>query len=374
MLKNKRFQYIAAASLVFSMLLLPTLSADAAQLNQGSISLSRLAASATPGSIYVTIKFNTTVGVVKAALCFPNTKFDGTGSGFIVTNGTPTVVTTGAPNTPASTTPLPGTLTAASGNAAAAGTVAACPTGAAGSIIISGITAPNNTSLYQFTVNTPNVTNPTVVSQYNTSLASLTTTPTVVDTDTTPTYITTASTGDQVTVTGSVAPNFTFSLSSATDTIPAVDPSSMQTSTGGVFMNVATNSPLGYTAYVKSQNAQLTSTLRPGTPITTGTFDGTPDTLTPGTTKYGFFTYTGTACSTCIGVPVYDAEYAVPGGSGNTTQAGSFNGTNFASFVSHANYTSGDQIFLKERDAVSASVAQANDYTDVLTIVAAGNF
>jgi hypothetical protein len=374
MLKNKR-RLLAAASLVFS-LLLPSLAAQAAQLNQGSISLSRLAASATPSSIYVTIKFNTTAGVVKAALCFPNTKSDGTGTGFTVTNGTPTVVTTGAPNTPSGTTALPGTLTAASGNAAAAGTIAACPSGAAGSIIISGITAPNNTSLYEFTVNTPNVTNPTVVSQYNTSLASLTTTPTVVDTDTTPTYITTASNGDQVTVTGTVSPNFTFSLSSATDVIPAVDTTTISTSNGPagnnpVFMTVATNSPLGYTAYVKSQNNQLTSTLHPGTPITTGTFDGTPDTITAGTTRYGFVPSTGTACSTCIGVPAYDSEYAVADG----THAGSFAASGaFASFVSHANYTSGDQIYLKERDAVSAAVAQSNDYTDVLTIVAAGNF
>jgi hypothetical protein len=172
-------------------------------------------------------------------------------------------------------------------------------------------------------------------------------------------------------VNASVAPNFSFSLSANADTVPKVDPTAIQTSTG-VTMTVGTNSPLGYTAYVKSASGQLTSATNPGTPITTGTFgSGTaPMTMAPGTTDYGFAPSTGAACSQCTGSITYDAEYNITGG----TKAGAFNGTNFASFVSRSGYTNSDQILLQERVAVANTIGYANDYTDTLTIVAAGNF
>ena len=130
-------------------------------------------------------------------------------------------------------------------------------------------------------------------------------------------------------VSGSVAPNFSFSLSANADTVPKVDPTTIQTSTG-VTMTVGTNSPLGYTAYVKSANAALTSASSPSTPISSGTFNGSPDSLTAGSTNYGLVPSTGAACGTCTGSLIYDGEYNVTLG----TQAGAFNSTNFSSFVS----------------------------------------
>jgi len=53
-----------------------------------------------------------------------------------------------------------------------------------------------------------------------------------------------------------VAANFSFALSANSDTIPKIDPSAPQTS-AGVTMTVSTNSPLGYTAYVKSKKWRL---------------------------------------------------------------------------------------------------------------------
>jgi hypothetical protein len=199
---------------------------------------------------------------------------------------------------------------------------------------------------------------------------------TPIDTTITPTYVYGASPDqDKIAVSATVAPNFTFQLSANSDTVPNVDSSSIQTSPG-VTMTVGTNSPLGYTAYVKSAQAALTSSTSPGTPIATGTFDGTADSVTAGTTKYGFLPTTGPACSGCTGSLTYDGEYSAGAGApisaGN--QAGSFNSTNFASFVSRTGYTSADQILLRERVAVANTVGYANDYTDTLTIVAAGNF
>lgn len=244
--------------------------------------------------------------------------------------------------------------------------------------MVSGLTSASLTSstLYGFIIPTGSVTNPATANQYNNTVTSQNSGGTPIDVTSTPTYIYGASSNqDQVAVSASVAPNFSFALSSNADTVPNVDPTTIQTSSG-VTMTVGTNSPLGYTAFVKSASGSLTSAISPGTPITTGTFNGTADSISAGTTKYGFLPTTGTACSSCTGALSYDGEYSSGGGNPITAsnQAGSFNSTSFASFVSRSGYTNADQISLKERVAVANTVGYANDYTDTLTIVAAGNF
>ncbi|MDB5171004.1 MAG: hypothetical protein JWO35_698 [Candidatus Saccharibacteria bacterium] len=360
MFKNKLYSFVAAL-LAFS-LVLPSI-ASATQLNQASIHLGRLGISASSNNdALVTFKLRTApTTIAKISVFFP--------SGFTLAAGTPTVSTTGFPNTPAGISVPPGSLTA---------TVTSSGAGAGGTIVVSGLTSAslNSSSLYGFTIPTGTITNPATANQYNNTVSSLTSADAVVDTTLTPTYIYGLSPDqDKVTVSASVAPNFSFALSANGDTVPLVDSSNIQTSPG-VTMTVGTNSPLGYTAYVRSANGSLTSATSPATPITTGTFNGTADSVLAGTTKYGFLPTTGTACSSCTGSLTYDAEYS--SGSGNPisagNQAGAFNTTNFASFVSRSGYTSADQITLKERIAVANTVGYANDYTDTLTIVAAGNF
>jgi hypothetical protein len=141
----------------------------------------------------------------------------------------------------------------------------------------------------------------------------------------------------------------------------------------GITLTIATNAPLGYTAYVKSANAALNSASTSST-IPTGTFNGSPDTVTAGTSKYTFVPSSGSVCvGGCNGSSVitYDGEYnGITGSTG-----GSFNTAgSFASFVSRNGYTGTDNFTLKERVAVSAIQAAATDYTDTLTIVAAGNY
>lgn len=342
---------------------LPAL-ASAAQLKQTSVRLGRLGISAGSGGasdgndLLVTFKLNTSpTTVAKVDVVFP--------TGFVVASGTPTVGTTGFPQTPTSITATPGTLTATAASAT-------------NDIQVSGITSAslNNTTLYGFTIPAGTITNPGTAGQYNVTVCSQTTSGTAgcasgnVDTSTAAVYVTGASSnGDQVTVTASVAPNFSFSLSGNTDTISQVDPTTIQTSSG-VTMSVATNSPLGYTAYVKSKNAALSSASAGGATIGTGTFDNTPDSVAAGTTSYTFVPSTTANGTTANGTIAYDSEYNVADGN----HGGSFNGTNFASFVSRSGYSSGDQISLKERVAVDSAIPAANDYTDTLTIVAAGNF
>ncbi len=353
---KKRLSLLVVIGLSMGMLF-PTF-AGATNLTQASVSLGRLGNGAsTNNSALVTFKLNTTpTSVADILLTFP--------SGFTLTAGTVTPTTTGFPATPASITPTPGTLSA---------TITSSGPASGGTILVSGLTSASltSTTLYGFNIPTGYITNPSTAGQYTLSLQSETTTPTVIDTTYVPVYIYGASANqDQVSVTASVSPNFNFALSSNSDTIPAVDPTTIQTSSG-VNMTVGTNSPLGYTAYVRSANGALVSAVNPGTPINTGTFSlTTPNTLTPGTTNYTFVPSTGTACTICTGTLTYNGGYTVT----NSTQGGAFNGTNFAAFVSRNGYTNADTVKLQERIAVANTVGYSNDYTDTLTVVAAGNF
>ena len=338
--------------------------ASAAQLTQAGVRLGRLAINSGSGGavdnndLLVTFKLNTApTTVAKIDVVLP--------TGFVVATGTPTVGVGTYPATPASITTPPGTLTAAA-------------TAGSKDILVSGFTSASltNTTLYGFTIPAGTITNAASAGQYAITVCSETATGTAacasntVDTTTVFTYIYGAgANGDQVTVNASVASNFSFALSANTDTIPKIDISGPQTS-AGVSMTVSTNSPLGYTAYVKSKNGALTSAGTPGTPITSGAFNAAPDVLAGGTSDYTFVPSTTAVGATVSGLIAYDAEYNIADG----THGGAFNGTNFASFQSRNGYSSGDQISLKERATVANTVAAANDYTDTLTIVAAGNF
>lgn len=354
MVKRKRL-LIPALLLLFS-LISPAL-AGAAQLTQAAVRLDRLGATDAAG-ILVTFKLGSNTGVTKVVVSFP--------TGFNITAGTPAVTTSPFPLTPAGIVAAPGigsTVTAASSGSNLGGTITAT------------LSAPSTGVLYGFMVSSGTVTNPTTGGQqYSLTVATQTAASAIVESSTTPSYITSSSTGDQVTVTASVAPTFSFSLSSNADSILGIDDTASKTSTG-VTMTVGTNAALGYTAYVRSSGS-LTSATSGGS-IPTGTFNGAADSLAPGTTsKYGFVPTSGTICNpSCGGSVTYDTEYSGQT-AGNVTPgtAGAFNGSSFASFVSRNGYTVSDAILLQERVAVTKAIAPATDYSDTLTIVAAGNF
>ncbi len=353
---KKRISIVAVLGLLLTISM--PMFANASSLGQAGVRLGRLGNGAsTNNDALVTFKLNTTpTSVADVVLTFP--------SGFTLTAGTITPTTTGFPATPSGITVTPGTLSA---------TVVSAGAGLGGTITVSGLTSASltSTNLYGFDIPTGSITNPSTAGQYSITVSSDTSTPTVIDSTLVPVYIYgTSANQDQVTVTASVSPNFNFALSSNSDTIPAVDPTTIQTS-AGVNMTVGTNSPLGYTAYVKSANGALVSATSPSTPISTGVFsNSTPNTLTAGTTNYTFVPSTGTACSICTGSLSYNGGYTITNGN----QGGAFNGTNFAAFVSRNGYTNADVVTLKERVTVANTVAYANDYTDTLTVVAAGNF
>lgn len=140
------------------------------------------------------------------------------------------------------------------------------------------------------------------------------------------------------------------------------------TPTYGNTVTIGTNAGAGWIAWVKSTNTALNSLSTGATIDSVGSVDGTAETLGAGggyvldvdaTTQGG-----GT------GTMTIDTEY-----NGSTAdQGGSLNSTVFAPIASANGTTDGDVFTLVEKARIVATQAAATDYTDTLTIVAAGQF
>ena len=176
---------------------------------------------------------------------------------------------------------------------------------------------------------------------------------------------------DQIVVTATVPPTFSFSLSGNTDTFTS-NLSTTTTSTSGRTMTISTNAASGWVAWVKSANAGLNSAGTGASIATAGTVDNTPTDLAS-TTGYvldvDITTDSGTGTGTVSQASNYGAEYA----GANSTSGGTLS-TTFQPIGAANGTTAGDVLTLTERAKITAVQAAANDYTDTLTVVAAGRF
>lgn len=177
---------------------------------------------------------------------------------------------------------------------------------------------------------------------------------------------------DQIVVSATVPATFSFALSGNTDTFTSNLSSSAVVSTTGRTVTIGTNAASGWVAWVKSANAALNSVSTSSTIATAGSVDNTPTNLNP-TTGYlldvDITTDSGTGTGTVTQAANYGAEYA-----GATTEEGGSLATTFESIAASSGTTDGDVLTLIERAFISAVQAAATDYTDTLTIVAAGRF
>jgi hypothetical protein len=200
-------------------------------------------------------------------------------------------------------------------------------------------------------------------------------------------YATSIISNDQITVTAVVPPNFRFSMGSNVDTFGVtgrLTTTAINTSNGVTF-NVETNAKGGWVAWVKDTdrnpgNQGLRSVTANYTIDPVDTVDGAPSLLT---TLGGEEDYVMDAdidpTPGCLGTlavaPEYDADMAV---TGTETEAG---GTLSRFFQPVAYCTgappsssNGDTITLYERVVIAGSTPAGTDYTDVITVVAAGSF
>ncbi len=183
---------------------------------------------------------------------------------------------------------------------------------------------------------------------------------------------------DQVLITATVPATFTFSLSGNTDTFASNLSTTAQLS-NGVTATIATNAAAGWVAWVKSANAALNSVSTGATIATAGSYDDATTSLTAA--NYGYLldvtfsdsgTGTGTVtqdAGTGAAGDGYGAEY-----DGNSSNSGGTLTTSFQPIAASSGTTDNDTVTLKALARITAIQAAATDYTDTLTVVAAGRF
>lgn len=166
---------------------------------------------------------------------------------------------------------------------------------------------------------------------------------------------------DQIIVTASVSATMTFSLSGATAPLGTLSSSSV-TSDAGITQTVSTNARNGWTSWVKSTNAALNSASASDTITSPGTSNGTPESLAA---QAGYVLDVNTGS----GTPTVNAEF-----DGADTNSGGHLATTFQETATKTTPGSADTASLVVRAKSSATNKAATDYTDTLTVVAAGSF
>lgn len=172
---------------------------------------------------------------------------------------------------------------------------------------------------------------------------------------------------DQVVITANVPPTFSFILSGNTDAFTTDLGASAVSLTYGIGLSVATNAARGWTGWIKSSNAALSSATTGETIPTVGTVNGTTDTCTGGADCYNLSV--SVSAGTGAGSLAADTEYA-----GNMTTTGGTFSTIYQPFASRTGKTTGDTVLFKALASILATKAAGSDYTDTWTIVGAGNF
>lgn len=243
-------------------------------------------------------------------------------------------------------------------------------------ISITGITALSATTTYCIDFTTADAVTLATAGEYH---------PTITEssgaTDSTTVAVRTIA-NDQIVVSATVPPTFSFVLGGNTDSFSSNLSSSAYTSTAGKTVTIVTNATNGWITWVKDLNgssgASTKGALKSAAasnytiPTTNGSALGSAShtALGAGTEDYGLgatITTDFAGGGTVSLDPAYD---------GTSSKLGVLDPTNFrpvASSNGTAN-TTGDVITLTERAQIAGATPAATDYTDTLTVIGAGNF
>jgi hypothetical protein len=261
------------------------------------------------------------------------------------------------------------------GATALPGTLSASGTGAV--ITVTGVTnlAASTAYCVDFT-SASAVTTPTGAGEFHPKVSTKTG-GTVDDTTNTAVRIIT---NEQVTVTGTVPPTFNFALSGNTDSFVSNLSTSATISTTGVTVTVTTNAPSGWIAWAKSTNQSsgsagkgaLKSTTASNYTIPTtnaNTLGSAAHTLTNGNEDYGL-AVDAISDAANGGTVTADAAY----NSVATTKIGVLDTSIYRPIASANGTANGDILTLKERATIAGQTPAATDYTDIITLIGAGQF
>ncbi len=312
--------------------------------NQAYIRLDRLKASTTTGGL-VCANPATTGTEADVQVAFP--------TGFTV-NTTASNWTVTTSNLPSGATAWPSIATAT----AVSGQTVTFPSGDL-----------STGTLYCFNfASSSTLTNSTAGNDKTGTITTRTSGPATIDTTT---YALSIVSDDQIVVSATVPPLFSFALSGNTDSFTGNLSSSSITSTSGRTATITTNAQDGWIAWVKSANAALSSTIAGTTIPSSGSVDDSPSDLDSVTGYYldVDITTDGAGTGTVTQAAGYGAEYDGV----DATQGGTLS-TNFQPIAASSGTTDGDVLTLIERAKVTGTQAAATDYTDTLTVVAAGRF
>lgn len=357
-LTKQQLQFLATTFVVlfgtFEPFIFPS-SAQAVAVT-GYIRLDRMAASATTGGLVcMTPQASATAG--KTVITFPGTGTQGTTSfGVNTTTTNWTVATTSIPS---GTTAWPGIGTA---------------TAVSGAAVTFPTTAMTNGTQYCFTFSaTSTLSNPTgAATNLTGSIQTQTSGGAALETVN---YALAIVSNDQISVTATVPPTFSFSLSGNTAALGTLATSGNPTTATAITATISTNAQNGWVAWVKNTNANsalISSSTSDGIclganyPTCTGaaftTGVGNVHSLS-GAAGYGVSGAAGT------GSPTIATEYA-----GSSTSFGSLDSTKFEKIASNTAPASGNTFTLTVGAEASPTNKAATDYADTITLSGAGQF
>ncbi len=247
-------------------------------------------------------------------------------------------------------TALPGSITAA---------------GSGSTVTISSVTALAATTAYCVDLTSATAVTDATAGEYHPTVTA--------GSDSTTVAVRTVS-NDQIVVNASVPPTFNFVISgcaSNTDNFTANLSASSVVSTSGCTITVNTNAQNGWIAWAKDSNTGLNSAAASHT--IASTTPGTNATLSSGTEGYVMGI---TSITQGSGAGTTTASNAYGNGSGGTAGAGQGSGldSTIRQIISSNGTASSASFVVKESSAISALTPAANDYTDTITVIGAGNF
>ena len=341
--KIKRFQYIGVlALLVMSFASVIFISqASAGTLTHASILELGGAANASPmiaaQGQQLSIAF--TAASTGASTISLNFGAGWTGASGAV-NGTQTVTTTGCQALTGATNVVPGTLAAS---------------GSGTTISITGGTSMTSGQSY-----CANLTSTTAVTNPTAGVYSVLVTE---NTDTTNVAVDILSTGaNAYSITGTIAPTFTMSLSGTTDSFSGNLTSSAVTTSTGITTTINTNAASGWFVWAEDSQAGMRSTTAATTIPTVTT--GANRTMNSGGTGPGNAAY-------ALAVSANNTpNYAYNAG----TTGGGLSTSTFNEIATSASAASNVTFVSRELVNIASTTPPATDYTDTITLIGAGSF
>lgn len=178
-------------------------------------------------------------------------------------------------------------------------------------------------------------------------------------------YATAAITDDQIVVSASVAPTFTFAISANTDNLGLLSTGAVASSPTPRTATVNTNAKNGWYVWAKDANTGLNSVSAAST--IASTTPGANSTLVAGTEGYN----TGVTSSQTGGSGTITVATGFVGGS--TGKGGGLD-TSLRTLASSTGTANNAVLTLTNNAAIASTTAAATDYTDTITVVGAGLF